>query len=93
MKSRKSPGPDKITNVMLKCGGDELMTELSHLYSMIMSTGEVPQKWKSSITIPIYKKGEKIDPRNYRGMGLLNTAMKLFSKITTQHLSCTVNKE
>ena len=91
LKNRKSPGPDKITNEMLKYGGDELMIELSHLYSMIMSTGEVPQEWKSSITIPIYKKGEKKDPRNYRGISLLNTAMKLLTKIITQHLSSTVS--
>ena len=66
---------------MLKYGGDELMIELSHLHSMIMSTGEVPREWKSSITIPIYKKGEKKDPRNYRGISLLNPTMKLLTKI------------
>ena len=39
---------------MLKYGGFELTIELSHLYSMIMFTREVPQEWKSGITIPIY---------------------------------------
>ena len=80
---------------MLKYEGDELMIELSHLYSMIMSTGEVPPERKFSITIPIYKKGEKKYPRNYRGISLLNIAMKLIPKIITQHISSTVsiNKE
>ena len=58
---------------------------------MIMSTGEVPQEWKSSLTIPMYKKGEKKDLRNYRGISLLNTAIKLLTKIIIQHLSCTVS--
>ena len=95
LKNRKSPGSNKKTNKMLKYGGDELMIELSDLYSMIMSTGEVSQEWKSSITIPIYKKEEKKDSRNYRGISLLNTSMKLLTKIITQHLSSTVsiNKE
>lgn len=50
------------------------------LRRIIMSTREVSQECKSSFTIPIYKKGQKAC-----------SAMKLLTKIITQHLSSTVS--
>lgn len=41
-----------------KHGGDELMRVVLQLYS-IMSTGEILQKWKSRITMPIHRKSEE----------------------------------
>lgn len=35
----------------------------------------------NSITIPIFQKLQKTCPQNYRGITLLNTAMKLFTSI------------
>jgi hypothetical protein len=42
---------------------------------------QIPNEWKRSIIVPIYKKGDKRKPENYRGINLLNTCYKIFSKI------------
>lgn len=41
----------------------------------------IPKTWGESIIIPIFKKGDKADPRNYRPISLLDTALKVMSRV------------
>ena len=41
----------------------------------------MPEVWKESIIVPIYKKGNKTDCNNYRGISLLPTTHKILSNI------------
>jgi hypothetical protein len=41
----------------------------------------LPEEWKESIIVHIYKKGNKTDSRNYRGILLLPTAYRILSNI------------
>lgn len=58
LKNRKSPGPDEIPNELLKYGGPQLSNELKSLFNRILNTGKVPEEWKKSVTIPVFKKGK-----------------------------------
>lgn len=89
LKNRKSPGIDQITNEMIKYGGKECWSELCKLYNKIIQQGEVPESWKTSITVPIFKKGDRSLPNNYRGITLLSSVMKLFTKILAMYISST----
>jgi hypothetical protein len=53
---------------------------------------ELPQQWKESIIVPIYKKGDKTDFNNYRGISLLSTAYKILSNILLARLTPYINK-
>lgn len=86
LKNRKAPGTDNIPNEFLKYGGKELINKLTILFNKIITTGEVPDDWHKSITIPIFKKGQKTNPQNYRGITLLNTSMKLFTSLIKDKL-------
>jgi hypothetical protein len=37
----------------------------------IWNKEELPDQWKESILVPVYKKGDKTDCSNYRGISLL----------------------
>jgi hypothetical protein len=53
---------------------------------------ELPQQWKESIIVPIYKKGDKTDCNNYPGISLLSTAYKILSGILLARLRPYVNE-
>jgi hypothetical protein len=65
LKSYKSPGSDQILDELIKAGGETLRSEIHKLTCSIWNKEELPQQWKESITVPIYKKGEKTDCNNY----------------------------
>jgi len=79
-KNRKSPGPDGIFNEMIKYGGTDLILHLMQLFQQIFKLCTIPKAWKQSIIIPMFKKGSKTNLDNYRGITLLNTGLKLFTK-------------
>lgn len=42
---------------MIKYGGEPLLEELETLFNKIIHHGKVPEQWKDSIIIPMFKKG------------------------------------
>ena len=49
--------------------------------------GDIPEEWRTAIVIPIHKKGDRINPDDYRGVSLLNTGYKIYSKIIAKRLT------
>jgi len=47
----------------------------------------LPEEWKESIIVPIYKKGNKSDCSNYRSISLLPTMYKILSNILLSRLT------
>lgn len=87
LKNRKSAGKDGIQNELLKYGGAKLTKELTKLINKIMETSQIPEEWRTSIMIPLFKKGEKTDPNNYRGINLLSTTLKLTTRIISNKIN------
>jgi hypothetical protein len=52
----------------------------------------MPQQWKESIILPIYKKSDKTDCINYQRISLLSTAYKILSNILLARLTPYVNE-
>ena len=72
LKCYKSPGIDQIPAELNKAGGDTIRCEIHKLIISIWNKEELPEEWKESIMVPIYKKGDKTDCSNYRGISLAN---------------------
>jgi hypothetical protein len=53
--SYKSPGTDQIPAKLFKAGGETLYSEIHRLISSTWNKEELPQQWKESIIVPIYK--------------------------------------
>jgi hypothetical protein len=80
LKSYKSPDTDQIPAKLIKARGETLYSEIHRCICPIWNKEELPQQWKESIVIPIYKKGDKTDCNNYPGISLLSTAYKICLK-------------
>ncbi|XP_073524210.1 uncharacterized protein [Phyllobates terribilis] len=62
----KSPGPDELHPRVLKEIIEEILEPLSIIFENSWRTGEVPEDWRRANVVPIFKKGKKVDPGNYR---------------------------
>ena len=71
---------------MLKYGGADLASNLTKLFQNFLIKNVIPIGWKASVTIPVFKKGSKTDPENCRGMTLINSSTKLFTKLILNQL-------
>ena len=87
LKPKKAPGPDGITNEFLKYSPHNMRKQLLDLMNRTLHTGEIPQYWTSTNTIMLHKKGNKLDPNNYRGITLANTTTKIFTTILARRLN------
>jgi len=55
---------------------------LTSLCSLIVAQGRIPDDWKSSILLPVFKgKGDPMECGSYRAMKLLEHAMKVIEHV------------
>lgn len=55
--------------------------EINETFSLVLTTGKFPDKWKIACVIPLHKGGNKTAVHNYRPISLLPLVGKLMEKI------------
>ena len=85
--SGRSGGPDKILNEFLKHGFPYLCGYFNALFNKVLKLGYFPSQWTEGYIVPIFKKGDPNLPGNYRGITLLSTLGKLFTRIINNRLN------
>ncbi len=89
----KAPGVDGIPVDFYKMiQEDEVcMTPMSRcLFSYlthVFDTGAIPEKWNTSVIVPVPKKGDLSRCDNYRGISLISTVCKLITKSVANRIS------
>ena len=87
LKPNKASGFDSISNEMLKCLLHEKPGILIKLFNNIIKGNSEIQEWITTIISPIFKKGNKTDPQNYRGISIISCLLKLFESILNMRLT------
>ena len=77
----KAAGPDGLPPRILSVAANELAVSLARLFRLTLDTGELPLEWKMAYVSPIFKKGSRMSPNNYRPVSLTCIVCKVMEKL------------
>ena len=82
MNKSKAAGPDELPVEVWKCMGKMGIEFLTRLFNRLLMNEQMPEEWKRSVLIPIYKnKGDAQCCGYYRGINLMSHTMKVWERI------------
>ena len=87
LKTGKAPGPDQLRKedlILDIC----LTSEILYVtFQSSLDIGELPNIWKLTNGVPIFKKGDRENPRNYRPVSLTCIVCKILEHIVLSNIS------
>ena len=86
LKSSTAAGPDGIPPILLKRCASSLWHPLQIICNKSIALGKFPESWKLSVMFPAFKKGDKRDIKNYRGVTSLCAGSKLLETLVSRVL-------
>ena len=88
----KASGGDGIPVELIQILKDDAVKVLHSICQQIWKTEQWPQDWKSSLFIPISKKGNAKEISNYHTIALISHTSKVMLKIVQVRLQLTVHE-
>ena len=73
--------PQDLT--LLKFLSDEVADILTMIFQASLDQGKIPQDWKKAFISPIFKKGDRHKPSNYRPVSLTSICYKILETLCT----------
>ena len=76
LKTKNTYSYDEISTKVLKIRATYICSPLTYICNKSVLSGKFPDHMKFSTVKPIYKKGDKTNPANYRPISLLTSSQK-----------------
>ena len=86
IKSKSATGPDGIPAILLKNCCDALSIPIQLIWKKSLELGHVPDYYKVGYITPLYKKGRRAIPVNYRPVTLTSHIVKVFERVVRKHM-------
>lgn len=83
----KAPGASGLTYDLLKCGDHQTTKLISEFFKLLVHVKLVPQAWKRSIVVPVPKKGDLTQIKNYRPISLTEPLRKIFEHCMLRYVN------
>ena len=84
--SKKATGLDKVPCKILKLSANIIAPSLTHIFNQSIAVGIFPTEWKLARVSPIFRKGKKDDPNNYRPISVIPVVANIFEKLVHEQL-------
>jgi len=81
LKAGKSAGVDEIRTEFIKNSGPGGIQWLCRIFNLAKKSSVVPADWSFGVIAPIFKKGNRKDCSNYRGISLLSVVGKVYASV------------
>ena len=82
----KAPGMDGLHPKVLKEMAEVISSPITEIFKRSFDTGSLPTNWLQAVITPIFKKGDKTDPSNYRPVSLTSVICKILERIIITHI-------
>ena len=92
MKSRKANGPSEVSVEMIVASGEIGVKVMMELCQCVLDSRGMPDEWKTSVIVPTFKgEGDVMSCGSYRGVKLLDNAMKIVERVLERQIQTLVN--
>ena len=81
LKNSKSCGLDNIDTYVIKLVKYEILPAITHIVNLSIHTSTFPALYKTAKVIPLLKKGDPLDPKNYRPVAILPIVSKIIERV------------
>ena len=85
IQTSKATGPDNLPNRVLKECSIEMAPAIRAIFQKFIDSGTLPEVWTNVNEAPIFKKGDRHQPSNYRPVSLTSVISKLLEHIVCKH--------
>ena len=89
----KSMGPDGVHPRVLRELADVIAEPLSIIFGRSWRTGEVPEDLRKASVTPVFNKGKKEDPGNYRAVSITSIPGKMMQQLILEVIIKQVEEE
>ena len=86
LKANKSCGPDGIPPGVYKLLSPSWILTITTLFNSILSSATYPASWSRAKLFMLFKRGNRKDPNNYRGISVIDSIAKLFDMVLCSRL-------
>lgn len=93
IKIGKAAGHDRISPEMIKNIGERSIEVLTKLFNKIWTEERIPQDWEIGIILPIFKKGDYRECKNYRGITMISVIAKMYERILDNRLKLQIETQ
>ena len=81
LKNSKSCGLDNIDTYILKLIKPHIVPAVTHIINLSIQTSTFPEDWKYSKIVPLYKKDDPLNAKNYRPVALIPVISKVLERV------------
>ena len=81
LSNSSSFGLDQIDTYIIKLVKLEILPALTHIINLSLSKSIFPTAWKKSKIIPLHKKGDTLNPKNYRPVAIIPVFSKILERV------------
>ena len=79
-------GLDQVDTSNIKLIKNEILPAVTHMINLSIASKKFPLTWKKSKIIPLHKKNDQLNPKNYRPVDIMPISSKILERLVFNQL-------